>query len=68
MIIYMHNKAAHVLPDNSANTFFPPLQFLIYAGYFALIAVVFLANGTVTVMKKYRKQEDPEPSPEVTTT
>lgn len=42
-------------------------QFLIYAGYFALIAVVFLANGAVTVMKKYRKQEDPESSSQVTT-
>lgn len=42
-------------------------QFLIYAGYFALIAVVFLANGTVTVLKKYRKQEDPESSSEATT-
>ncbi|KAF6075909.1 solute carrier family 19 member 2 [Phyllostomus discolor] len=41
-------------------------QFLIYAGYFALIAVVFLANGTATVMKKYRRQEDPESSSEVT--
>uniref|UniRef100_G3TRN5 Thiamine transporter 1 n=1 Tax=Loxodonta africana TaxID=9785 RepID=G3TRN5_LOXAF len=30
-------------------------QFLIYAGYFALIAVVFLVNGTVSIMKKYRK-------------
>ncbi|XP_045838274.1 thiamine transporter 1 isoform X2 [Meles meles] len=42
-------------------------QFLIYAGYFALIAVVFLANGAVTIMKKYRKQEDAELSPQVTT-
>ncbi|XP_036890866.1 thiamine transporter 1 [Sturnira hondurensis] len=43
-------------------------QFLIYAGYFALIAVVFLANGTVTIMKKYRRQEDPESSSQATTT
>ncbi|KAM7055123.1 thiamine transporter 1 [Molossus nigricans] len=42
-------------------------QFLIYAGYFALIAVVFLANGIVTIMKKYTKQEEPESSPQVTT-
>ncbi|VCW50326.1 unnamed protein product, partial [Gulo gulo] len=42
-------------------------QFLIYAGYFALIAVVFLANGTVSIMKKYRKQEDAELSSQVTT-
>ncbi|XP_023619028.1 thiamine transporter 1 isoform X4 [Myotis lucifugus] len=42
-------------------------QFLIYAGYFALIAVVFLANGIVTIMKKYTKQEDPESSSQVTT-
>ncbi|KAM9241971.1 thiamine transporter 1 isoform 2-T2 [Dugong dugon] len=42
-------------------------QFLIYAGYFALIAVVFLVNGTVSIMKKYRKQEDPESSSQVTT-
>ncbi|XP_069401697.1 thiamine transporter 1 isoform X1 [Ovis canadensis] len=41
-------------------------QFFIYAGYFALIAVVFLANGTVSIMKKYRKQEDPESSSQVT--
>ncbi|XP_016057863.1 PREDICTED: thiamine transporter 1 [Miniopterus natalensis] len=42
-------------------------QFLIYAGYFALIAVVFLANGIVTIMKKYTKQEDRESSSQVTT-
>ncbi|XP_045653556.1 thiamine transporter 1 [Ursus americanus] len=42
-------------------------QFLIYAGYFALIAVVFLANGTVSIMKKYRKQEDAEASSQGTT-
>ncbi|ELK16303.1 thiamine transporter 1 [Pteropus alecto] len=42
-------------------------QFLIYAGYFALIAVVFLANGMVTITKKYRKQEDPESSSQGTT-
>ncbi|XP_019602991.2 thiamine transporter 1 isoform X2 [Rhinolophus sinicus] len=42
-------------------------QFLIYAGYFALISVVFLANGAVTVMKKYRKQEDSDSSSQVTT-
>ncbi|XP_027469193.1 LOW QUALITY PROTEIN: thiamine transporter 1 [Zalophus californianus] len=42
-------------------------QFLIYAGYFALIAVVFLANGTVSIMKKCRKQEDAELSSQVTT-
>lgn len=41
-------------------------QFFIYAGYFALIAVVFLANGTVSIMKKYRKQEDPESSSQET--
>ena len=61
------NKTAHLLTDNSVNVFFLPLQFLIYAGYFALIAVVFLANGTVTIMKKYRKQDDPESSFQVTT-
>ncbi|KAM5293967.1 thiamine transporter 1 [Glossophaga mutica] len=43
-------------------------QFQIYAGYFALIAVVFLANGTVTLMKKYSRQEDPDSSSQVTTT
>ncbi|XP_029790851.1 thiamine transporter 1 isoform X2 [Suricata suricatta] len=42
-------------------------QFLIYAGYFALIAVVFLANGSISIMKKYRKQEDAESSSQVTT-
>lgn len=42
-------------------------QFLIYASYFALIAVVFLANGTASIMKKYRKQEDAESSSHVTT-
>lgn len=42
-------------------------QFLIYAGYFALIAVVFLANGIVSIMKKYGKQEDLEPSSQATT-
>uniref|UniRef100_A0A4X1UYX4 Thiamine transporter 1 n=1 Tax=Sus scrofa TaxID=9823 RepID=A0A4X1UYX4_PIG len=42
-------------------------QFFIYAGYFALIAVVFLANGAVSIMKKYRKQEDPESRSQVTT-
>ncbi|XP_040307665.1 thiamine transporter 1 isoform X1 [Herpailurus yagouaroundi] len=42
-------------------------QFLIYAGYFALIAVVFLASGSVSIMKKCRKQEDAESSSRVTT-
>ncbi|XP_030679863.1 thiamine transporter 1 isoform X2 [Nomascus leucogenys] len=42
-------------------------QFLIYASYFALIAVVFLASGAVSVMKKCRKLEDPESSSQVTT-
>ncbi|XP_060053922.1 thiamine transporter 1 isoform X2 [Erinaceus europaeus] len=42
------------------------IQFLIYAGYFTFIAVVFLANGAVSVMKKYRKPEDPEPSSQAT--
>ncbi|XP_037362423.1 thiamine transporter 1 [Talpa occidentalis] len=42
-------------------------QFLIYAGYFAFIAVVFLANGIVSIMKKYRKHEDPESSSHATT-
>ncbi|XP_039770216.1 thiamine transporter 1 [Ornithorhynchus anatinus] len=37
-------------------------QFLIYAGYFALIALVFLVNGAVSIIKKYRKREDPEAS------
>ncbi|XP_004613903.1 thiamine transporter 1 [Sorex araneus] len=37
-------------------------QFLIYAGYFALIAVVFLASGAISIMKKYRQREGPEPS------
>uniref|UniRef100_A0A8C3YK56 Solute carrier family 19 member 2 n=1 Tax=Catagonus wagneri TaxID=51154 RepID=A0A8C3YK56_9CETA len=41
-------------------------QFFIYAGYFALIAVVFLANGAVSIMKQYRKQEDPQSSSQVT--
>uniref|UniRef100_A0A8C7C844 Solute carrier family 19 member 2 n=1 Tax=Neovison vison TaxID=452646 RepID=A0A8C7C844_NEOVI len=41
-------------------------QFLIYAGYFALIAVVFLANGAVNILKKYRKK-DAELSSQVTT-
>ncbi|XP_070330442.1 thiamine transporter 1 isoform X1 [Odocoileus virginianus] len=40
-------------------------QFFIYAGYFALIALVFLANGTISIVKKYRKQEDPESSSQV---
>ncbi|XP_054940211.1 thiamine transporter 1 isoform X1 [Physeter macrocephalus] len=42
-------------------------QFFIYAGYFALIAVVFLSNGAVNILKKYRKPEDPESSSQVTT-
>ncbi|XP_017201184.1 thiamine transporter 1 isoform X2 [Oryctolagus cuniculus] len=42
-------------------------QFLIYASYFAFIAVVFLVNGAVSIMKKYRKQEDPESSSQVIT-
>ncbi|XP_039097853.1 thiamine transporter 1 [Hyaena hyaena] len=42
-------------------------QFLIYAGYFALIAVVFLASGSISIMRKYRKQEDAESSSRVTT-
>uniref|UniRef100_A0A8D2E0A0 Solute carrier family 19 member 2 n=1 Tax=Sciurus vulgaris TaxID=55149 RepID=A0A8D2E0A0_SCIVU len=42
-------------------------QFLIYASYFAFIAVVFLVNGAVSVIKKYRKQEDQESSSPVTT-
>ncbi|KAK2504631.1 hypothetical protein MC885_001247 [Smutsia gigantea] len=42
-------------------------QFLIYASYFALIAVVFLTNGTINVIKKYRKQDDPESGPQGTT-
>ncbi|EAW90846.1 SLC19A2 isoform 2 [Pan troglodytes] len=42
-------------------------QFLIYASYFALIAVVFLASGAVSVMKKCRKLEDPQSSSQVTT-
>ncbi|XP_074078064.1 thiamine transporter 1 isoform X2 [Macrotis lagotis] len=41
-------------------------QFLIYAGYFALIAIIFLINGAVSVMKKYRQQRNPEPSSVVT--
>uniref|UniRef100_I3N5R6 Solute carrier family 19 member 2 n=1 Tax=Ictidomys tridecemlineatus TaxID=43179 RepID=I3N5R6_ICTTR len=41
-------------------------QFLIYASYFAFIAVVFLVNGAVSVIKKYRKQEDQESSSAVT--
>ncbi|XP_005003253.1 thiamine transporter 1 isoform X2 [Cavia porcellus] len=43
------------------------VQFLIYACYFALIAVVFLIGGAVSIAKKCRKQEDPEPSSQVTT-
>ncbi|XP_049632619.1 thiamine transporter 1 [Suncus etruscus] len=35
-------------------------QFLIYAGYFALIALVFLGSGAISIVKKYRKQEDPK--------
>ncbi|XP_040842731.1 thiamine transporter 1 isoform X3 [Ochotona curzoniae] len=42
-------------------------QFLIYAGYFAFIAVVFLVSGTVSIMKKYRKQEDQESSSQAAT-
>ncbi|XP_037067205.1 thiamine transporter 1 isoform X2 [Peromyscus leucopus] len=42
-------------------------QFLIYASYFAAISVVFLANGAFGVIKKCRKQEDPNPSPQATT-
>ncbi|KAM6218030.1 thiamine transporter 1 isoform 2-T2 [Rhynchocyon petersi] len=42
-------------------------QFLIYTGYFALIAVIFLVNGAVSIMKKYRKSEDPESRSQVTT-
>ncbi|XP_062960828.1 thiamine transporter 1 isoform X2 [Cynocephalus volans] len=42
-------------------------QFFIYAGYFALIAVVFLVNGAVSIVKKYVKQEDTESSSQVTT-
>ncbi|XP_075420724.1 thiamine transporter 1 isoform X2 [Tenrec ecaudatus] len=42
-------------------------QFLIYASYFALIAVVFLVNGAVSITKKYRKREDPESSSQITT-
>ncbi|XP_036879759.1 thiamine transporter 1 isoform X2 [Manis javanica] len=42
-------------------------QFLIYASYFALIAVVFLTNGTISVIKKYRKQDGPESGPQATT-
>ncbi|XP_006887474.1 PREDICTED: thiamine transporter 1 [Elephantulus edwardii] len=42
-------------------------QFLIYAGYFALIAVVFLINGAVSIIKEYRKPEDPESISQVTT-
>ncbi|KAM9000586.1 thiamine transporter 1 isoform 1-T1 [Sarcophilus harrisii] len=41
-------------------------QFLIYAGYFALIAVIFLINGAVSVMKKYRRRRDTEPGSPVT--
>ncbi|XP_015347347.1 thiamine transporter 1 [Marmota marmota marmota] len=41
-------------------------QFLIYASYFAFIAVVFLVNGAVSVIKKYRKQEDQESGSAVT--
>lgn len=42
-------------------------QFLIYASYFAAISVVFLANGIVSIVKKCRKQEDPNSSPQATT-
>ncbi|XP_042114400.2 thiamine transporter 1 isoform X2 [Peromyscus maniculatus bairdii] len=42
-------------------------QFLIYASYFAAISVVFLANGAFGVIKKCRKKEDPNPSPQATT-
>uniref|UniRef100_A0A8C5K757 Solute carrier family 19 (thiamine transporter), member 2 n=1 Tax=Jaculus jaculus TaxID=51337 RepID=A0A8C5K757_JACJA len=42
-------------------------QFLIYASYFALIAVIFLVSGIVSVIKKCQKPEDPEASSEVTT-
>ncbi|MEJ1270273.1 solute carrier family 19 (thiamine transporter) member 2 [Cricetulus griseus] len=42
-------------------------QFLIYASYFAVISVVFLANGAFSVLKKCRKQEDPSSSPQATT-
>ncbi|XP_001364625.1 thiamine transporter 1 [Monodelphis domestica] len=35
-------------------------QFLIYSGYFALIAIIFLINGAVSVMKKYRRRQEPE--------
>ncbi|XP_010632285.1 thiamine transporter 1 isoform X1 [Fukomys damarensis] len=42
-------------------------QFLIYASYFALIAMIFLIGGVVSVVKKYRKKEDPESSSQATT-
>ncbi|XP_029415383.1 thiamine transporter 1 isoform X2 [Nannospalax galili] len=41
-------------------------QFLIYASYFALISVVFLASGVVSIMKKCWRQKDPESSSQVT--
>ncbi|XP_068950839.1 thiamine transporter 1 isoform X1 [Petaurus breviceps papuanus] len=42
-------------------------QFLIYAGYFALIAMIFLINGAVSVIKKFRRRRGTEGGSPVTT-
>ncbi|XP_055480672.1 thiamine transporter 1 [Psammomys obesus] len=42
-------------------------QFLIYASYFAAISLVFLISGTISIIKKYRKREEPNSSSQAIT-
>lgn len=42
-------------------------QFLIYASYFAAISLVFLISGTISIIKKCRKREEPSSSSQATT-